>query len=103
MIAAAREAAPGAQSEAWLDCGDDAGAAQAAIRAGVEAVVFTGPAETAARLADVAASAGIRLTTERPSAALDLADRFFDPPEALYQRCAEFLNAGRSRRAVNHG
>ena len=94
LIAAAREAVPGAQSEAWLDCGDDAGAAQAAIRAAVEAVIFTGPEAVAASLADIAAQAGIGLVTARPQHALDLADRFFDPPGALYARVAAYLSAG---------
>jgi hypothetical protein len=40
LVEAAREAAPGAQAEFILDCGDDAGAAQGAIRAGIEAIVF---------------------------------------------------------------
>src|SRR5437764_12656538 len=54
LIAAAREAVPAAQSTALLDCGGDAGAAQAAIRAGIEGVVFTGRADVAARRTDLA-------------------------------------------------
>jgi len=91
-MAAARDAVPAAQSTALLDCGDDAGAAQAAIRAGVEGVIFTGRADVAERLADIAAQRGIRLLTERPAAALDLSSEFFASPEALRQRCAEFLS-----------
>src|SRR5256885_2135234 len=36
VLRAAREAVPGAQFRPLLDCGDDAGAAMAAIRAGLE-------------------------------------------------------------------
>jgi hypothetical protein len=91
VIAAARAAVPQAQATAVLDCGDDAGAAQAAIRAAVEAIAFTGPAEVAGRLADIARQRGARLLTERPVAALDLADEFFASPEILRRRCAEIL------------
>src|SRR5712691_6976217 len=77
LIAAAREAVPAAQSTALLDCGDDAGAAQAAIRAGIEAVVFTGRADVAARLADIAEQRGASLVTTHPVAALDLGLLFF--------------------------
>src|SRR5207244_13210673 len=52
VLFAARAAAPAAQSTAVLDCGDDAGAAMAALRAGLEAIVFTERAELSARLAD---------------------------------------------------
>src|SRR5216684_465206 len=45
LVAAARAAIPAGQSAALLDCGDDAGAAQAAIRAGIEGIVFTGRAD----------------------------------------------------------
>jgi hypothetical protein len=94
MIAAARRAAPGARGAALLDCGEDSGAAQAAIRAGVEGVLFTGNADIAARLADIAAQRGVRIERERPRDALDLADRFVARPEALYDTCLEFLRTG---------
>src|SRR6202521_3028851 len=42
LIAAARDAVPAAQSAALLDCGDDAGAAQGALRAGIDGVIFNG-------------------------------------------------------------
>src|SRR5438067_9033902 len=47
MIEAARAAVPEARSMALLDCSDDAGAAQGAIRVGVEAIVFSGRTDTA--------------------------------------------------------
>jgi acyl-CoA reductase-like NAD-dependent aldehyde dehydrogenase len=91
LVAAAREAVPAAQFTALLDCGDDAGAAQAAIRAGIEAIVFTGRADVAARLADIAAQAGLRLITTRPETALDLGSAFFAAPDALQRCCADVL------------
>jgi hypothetical protein len=91
LIAAAREAVPAAQSTALLDCGDDAGAAQAAIRAGIEGIIFTGRANVAERLADIAGQRGVRLLTKRPAAALDLSTKFFAPPEVLYRGCTEIL------------
>ena len=94
LIAAAREAVPVAECTMLLDCGDDAGAAQAAIRAGIEAIVFTGRADVAERLADIAGRRGTRLLTARPAIALDLATDFFASAETLHLRCADFLRAG---------
>ena len=93
IVRAAREAVPAAQCAALLDCGDDAGAAQAAIRAGSEGVVFTGREDVAERLADIAAQSGANVITARPTPALDLADAFFADPEALTRRCAQVLAA----------
>jgi acyl-CoA reductase-like NAD-dependent aldehyde dehydrogenase len=92
LIAGARAAVPTGQAAALLDCGDDAGAAQAAIRAGIEAIVFTGPAEVARRLVDIARQRGCRLVHERPAAALDLGAAFFASPEQLRRSCAEHLS-----------
>jgi hypothetical protein len=92
LIAAARAAVPNAPATALLDCGDDAGAAQAAIRAGAETIVFTGPAAVANRLADIAGQYGCRLVTARPTETLDLAEIFFAPPDQLHRRCAEYLD-----------
>jgi hypothetical protein len=96
LVAAARAAAPAARCAAILDCGDDPGAAMAAIRAGAEAIVFTGRADVALRLADIAAAQGCRLVTERPAAALDLADLFFADPETLRRRCSDALASPRA-------
>jgi hypothetical protein len=82
---------PAARSAALLDCGDDAGVAQAAIRAGSEAIVFTGRVDVAARLAEIAGQAGVRLLTIRPKPALDLGAGFFAAPETLRRRCADIL------------
>jgi hypothetical protein len=91
VMRGARDAVPGARFSALLDCGDDAGAAMAAIHAGVEAIVFIGPAEIAARLADIAAQLGSRLLTERLAALLDLGPNFFADNESLRRRCADAL------------
>jgi acyl-CoA reductase-like NAD-dependent aldehyde dehydrogenase len=91
LIAAAREAIPGARCTALLDCGDDAGAAQAALRSDIDGIVFAGRVDVAERLAQIAAQRGVRLLTERPVATLDLGDGFFAAPEMLRQRCAAAL------------
>jgi hypothetical protein len=98
VIAAARETVPAAQSTSLLDCGDDAGAAQAAIRAGIEGIIYTGRADIAERLLDIAGQRGIRLVTVRPEAALDLETEFFASPETLRRRCADILAAARQFR-----
>ncbi|MGD9614160.1 MAG: hypothetical protein AB7H90_14465 [Alphaproteobacteria bacterium] len=90
MVAAARDSVPAAQAvvqaAALLDCGDDAGAAQAALRAGVEAIVFSGPAEIVERLADIARQRGCRVLSGRPGAVLDLGDDFFASPDTVRRR-----------------
>jgi hypothetical protein len=80
-----------AHFSATLDCGDDAGAAQGALRAGVEAVIFIGRADVAERLAAIAGAQGIRLLTTRPDVFLDLGRWFFADAETLRRRCAEYL------------
>jgi hypothetical protein len=92
VIDAAREAVPDAQFSALLDCGDDIGAAQAAIRSEIEGVVFTGRADVARRLTDIAHQHGVRLFTEHPPVALDLGADFFAVPEVLERRCAGVLH-----------
>jgi len=91
VIAVAREAVPAAEATSLLDCGADAGAAQAAIRAGAEGIIFTGRPDVASRLAEIAGQRGIPLVTTRPAAELDLADLFFATPETLRRACAELL------------
>jgi hypothetical protein len=92
LVAAAREAVPAARFAAVLDCDNDAGAALAAIRSQVEGVVFTGRADVARRLADIARQHGVQLLTDRPVVWLDLAGDFFASPDILEQRCAEVLS-----------
>jgi hypothetical protein len=91
LVEAAREAVPDARFSAILDCGDQAGAALAAIRAQIERVIFTGRADVASRLADIARQHGVRLESIRPAAALDLSADFFASAESVEQRCADIL------------
>jgi hypothetical protein len=91
LIAAAREAVPGARFSALLDCGDNVGAALAAIRSEIEGVVFIGRADVAGRLADIARQHGVRLETDRWATALDLGEDFFASGDSVERRCAEFL------------
>ncbi len=93
LVEAARRAVPSARFSAVLDCGDRPGAALAAIRAQVEGVIFTGRADVARRLADIARQHGVRLVTERPVAALDLLGDFFASEAAIEQRCACFFGS----------
>jgi hypothetical protein len=55
VLAAARNAVPGATALAALSCGDRAGDAMAALRAGIRRIAFTGTAEVAAKLAALGA------------------------------------------------
>jgi hypothetical protein len=91
VVDAAREAAPAARFSAALDCGDDAGAAMAGLRAGIESVVFIGRSDVAERLSGIAEQQHARLLTERPQPALDLQAQFFADAETLRCRCAEIL------------
>jgi hypothetical protein len=86
VVDAARAAVPAASFSAILDCGDDAGATQGALRAGLGAVIFTGRSDVAERLAAIAAAQGARLLTDRPLATLDLAVDFFADPTAVRAR-----------------
>jgi len=91
LVAAAREAVSDARCSTLLDCGDNVGAALAAIRAEVEGVIFTGRTDVARRLADIARQHGVRFETERPPDALDLAADIFASQEDVERRCAAFL------------
>ena len=62
---------PGADLIVAFDCGNRAALAHEALRAGAEAVCFTGPEEEATALADVAATLGRGFLGDRPDA-LDL-------------------------------
>jgi acyl-CoA reductase-like NAD-dependent aldehyde dehydrogenase len=91
LVIGAREAIPEARFSAFLDCGENVGAALAAIRAEVEGVIFTGRTDVARRLADIARQHRVRFETTRAADALDLGDDFFASQEILERRCAEFL------------
>jgi hypothetical protein len=58
--------------EAVLDCGAEAGSVMGALRRGVKRVRFTGEAEAAQRLADIARQYGAALEPEREEPMLDL-------------------------------
>jgi hypothetical protein len=91
LVEAARGAVPAASFSVVLDCGDDAGAAQGALRAGIEAIVFIGRADVAQRLAAIAKAQGGRLLTTRPEAVADLGNWFFADAETLRRQCAAHL------------
>jgi len=91
LVDAAREAVPDARFSAFLDCGNDVGAALAAIRSEIQGVVFTGRADIARRLADIALQHGVQFATNLPAPTLDLGDDFIASPEVLEQRCADLL------------
>jgi hypothetical protein len=91
LVKAAAKAVPEAVFTAFLDCGDQPGAALAAIRAGVEGVIFIGRNDVANRLADIAHRRGIKFLTQRPVVGLDLLEDFFAAEPAIQQRCADFL------------
>jgi hypothetical protein len=58
--------------EAVLDCGDEAGAALGALRAGVRRIRFRGSEEAARRLAGIAAQLGATIENGTPQSVLDL-------------------------------
>jgi hypothetical protein len=91
LASAAREAVPAARFTEILDCSDDAGAVQAALRIQIAAVIFTGRADVAERLAGIAQQAGASLLTARPPPLLDLGELFFASSDALRERCADAL------------
>ena len=99
LVEAARAAAPDARCSALLDCGDQPGAALAAIRAQIEGVIFTGRTDVARRLVDIASRHGVRLVSARPPAGLDLVDTFFASEVESEQLCARFLVRNGSRSA----
>ncbi|HEV2302201.1 MAG TPA: hypothetical protein VGR91_11595 [Stellaceae bacterium] len=91
LVEESREAVPEGRFSALLDCADEAGAALAAIRSGIERVLFTGEEELAQRLSEIARQHGVELVRRRPKPALDLADAFFDAGESLERRVADIL------------
>lgn len=91
VVDRARAATPDAQVQAVIDCGDDAGLALAALRAGWGALRFTGAEDVRRRLAAIAAAKGARLLAEESGEeALDLCDS--PDPEAA---CRAFFGPRR--------
>jgi len=74
-----------------LDCGDDAGAAQGALRAGIDAIVINGHVNIAERPAEIAQRPGGNLLTIRPQSLLDLGELFSASSDTLRKRCADAL------------
>lgn len=91
LVEAVHEAVPQALFTAVLDCGDDAGAAMAAIRSGVEALVFTGRADAAERLAEIAGATGVQALQQRPAPEIDLATHLIADAETLRRAYAAAL------------
>jgi hypothetical protein len=86
LVAIATEAAkavPGVKCRTLLDCADRPDLAQAALRQGTDAILFTGTPRVAAKLADIAAAYGAVLLRQRPPA-LELAGTRA-PADALRQ------------------
>jgi hypothetical protein len=78
-----------AGQELLIDCGDDAGLVMAALRSGCRRLTFSGPADTARRLGEMAEQVGAVLVHETaPATALELT------PEAdAARRCRAWLAA----------
>jgi hypothetical protein len=87
VVGAARDAFPEVRVTAILDCDDAPGHALGAFRAGTKAVRFTGRADVAAKLRDIAEQLGAELITEDVET-LDLRGHR-DPVAA----CTAWLNA----------
>ncbi len=82
---------------AVLDCADIPGCAQAAIRAGVRDLRFTGPPELAARLAAIAAASGVRLHDADAFAGPRLELRSFTDPITACRHWLSDPDAGPQR------
>ncbi len=91
VVDRARADAPDARAEAAIDCGDDAGLALAALRAGWTALFFSGEEDARRRIAAIAAAQGARLLADaRAEETLDLLDS--PDPEAA---CRAFFERRR--------
>jgi hypothetical protein len=74
--------------ELLIDCGDDPGLVTAALRTGCRKLAFSGGAEVAAKLADLAAQHGATLRHETAPPDALLLDAGTDPRPALQARLA---------------
>ena len=88
LVDQARDAAPEVAVTGILDCADHAGHAMAALRAGAEAIVFTGDAAVADKLSALAQATGATVLRARPPGC--------DPDAARDKQAAfaEFLTPG---------
>jgi len=80
LVALAREAHPGAEAEALLDCGEQPGHVLAALRHGFTRLRFKGTPAQTRKLRAIAGQYGATLISRRPKA-LDLLDEA-DPAAA---------------------
>jgi hypothetical protein len=94
LVEEAARRVPEARFTSVLDCADLPGYALGAIRIGVAAIAYTGPAQTARKIADIASQTGCRLVQARPAVRLDLRD-VAEP----YEACLDWLERGAPRRA----
>jgi hypothetical protein len=82
LVERARQDHPAAEVASVLDCGEEAGTALGALRAGAKRVRFAGPASVAARLQAIAAELGAAIEGPAAGERLDLLDQA-DPRGAV--------------------
>lgn len=89
IVAQARATAPDLAISGLLDCADHPGHAMAALRAGAEAIVFTGDDRVAEKLSAIARQKGAIVLPARPPAF----DPAFDPSGASDRQseCRDWL------------
>jgi hypothetical protein len=68
LVEQARAEFPDVELTAMLDCGDRGGDVMAALRLGLQYMIFTGHAEAASRLGDIASRTGAAIVATRPPA-----------------------------------
>lgn len=68
VLRAARAVRPEAEALGLLDCGTRAGDVLAALRTGIEGVIFTGRGDVADKLASLAGAHGVAFRRTRPAA-----------------------------------
>jgi len=93
LIEQGRREFPEVPLTAMLDCADRAGDVPAALRLGLQYVIFTGHAEAAVRLGDIASRTGASIVAARPPAC-DLIDAK-DPLYTAQAHC-KTLTLGKS-------
>ena len=86
LVEQARQEFPGVALTAMLDCAGRAGDVPAALQRGLSPIIFTGHAEAAIRLKDIAAQTGAAVITTRPPSCDLLNAR--DPVRAARIQCS---------------
>lgn len=101
MFRQASAVVPEAVATWVLDCGDETGLALAALRVGVSEVQVAAPSAARARVEDIAAQLGARVTSDAgPVPTLDLADAV--DPLAACREWLESLGSGADPRRRPH-